>query len=206
MTADSDKPGWLRPLIDFGPLAVFFATYLLWDLLTATGALIVATLIVLAIGFLIERRVAMMPLVTAVIVTIFGGLTLWLEDETFIKMKPTIVQFLFAAVLLAGLAFGKSLLKYVLQQALQLDEDGWRKLTWRWAGFFIVSGLINELVWRTQSTDFWVSFKVFGLLALTLAFALLQTPLILRHRIDDPDEAAPATADGTAERPRGGDG
>ena len=191
MTDESSKPAWLRPLVDFGPLVVFFTAYLLGDLLTATAALIVATLIVLAIGYLIERRLAMMPLVTAVIVVVFGGLTLWLEDETFIKMKPTIVQFLFAAVLLGGLAFGKSMLKLVLQQALSLDDAGWRILTLRWAGFFIAMGLLNEAVWRTQSTDFWVTFKVFGLLALTLAFALLQTPLILRHRTDDAEQPTP---------------
>ena len=206
MTADSDKPAWLRPLVDFGPLAVFFVGYFLWDLLTATAALICATLVVLAIGFLVERRIAVMPLVTAVIVVVFGGLTLWLEDETFIKMKPTIVQFLFATLLLGGMAFGKSLLKLVLQQALSLDEAGWRILTLRWAIFFIASGLLNEAVWRTQSTDFWVTFKVFGLLAITLVFALLQTPLILRHRIEEPEEAAPVPAESHVERSQKGDG
>ena len=188
-SAARSAPAWLRPTIDYGPIAVFFLVYLKFGLLPATGALMAATAVVLALAFAIERRVAMMPLVTAIIVGIFGGLTLLLQDETFIKMKPTIVQVLFAAVLLGGLAFGRPLLKYVLGSALPLDDVGWRRLTLRWALFFIAMAGLNELVWRTQTTDFWVTFKVFGILGITLVFALAQTPLILRHRL--PDETAP---------------
>ena len=163
--------------------------------------MLVATVIVLAVGFAIERRIAPIPLLTAAVVLVFGGLTLLLQDETFIKMKPSIVQLLFAAVLFGGLMFGKPLLKLVLQQAMTLDDRGWRILTVRWGLFFIAMAVLNEIVWRTQSTDFWVNFKVFGILAITLAFALLQAPLILRHRIEDrPDgEAAEATAKETVQ-------
>jgi len=186
-SAARPAPAWLRPTIDYGPIVVFFLAYLKFGLIPATGALMAATAVVLALAFAIERRVAMMPLVTAVIVGIFGGLTLLLKDETFIKMKPTIVQGLFAAILLGGLAFGRPLLKAVLGSALPLDDVGWRRLTLRWALFFIAMAGVNELVWRTQSTDFWVTFKVFGILGITLVFALAQTPLILRYRL--PEEA-----------------
>ena len=181
-------PAWLRPTVDYGPLAVFFGAYFLWGLLPATAALVVVTMILLTVSFLVERRIAPLPLLTAGVVVIFGGLTLWLQDETFIKMKPTIVQFIFTIVLLGGLAMGKPLLKLVLGQALELDDAGWRKLTIRWAIFFAAMGLLNEAVWRTQTTDFWVTFKVFGILALTLIFAVAQTPLIMRHRLPEEEE------------------
>ncbi|MCG8355167.1 MAG: septation protein A [Kiloniellales bacterium] len=172
-------------MLDYSPLAAFFLVYLKWGLFTATAALIVVTLITLALAWLIERRIAMLPLITAGIVTVFGGVTLLLHDETYIKMKPTIVQLLFTAVLLGGLAFKRPLLKHVLGQSLMLDETGWRRLTWRWAIFFAVMAAANEAVWRTQSTDFWVNFKVFGILGITLLFALAQTPLVLKHRLDE---------------------
>lgn len=181
-------PAWLRPTIDYGPIVVFFLVYLKFGLIPATGALMAATAVVLALAFAVERRVAMMPLVTAGVVGVFGGLTLLLQDEIFIKMKPTIVQVIFAAVLLGGLAFGRPLLKYALGSALPLDDVGWRRLTLRWALFFIAMAALNELVWRTQSTDFWVNFKVFGILGITLVFGLAQTPLILRHRLPDEPE------------------
>ena len=128
-----------------------------------------------------------MPLVSAGVVLVFGGLTLWLHDETFIKLKPTIVNTLFGIVLLGGLWFGKPLLSIVLDSVLNLTEEGWRKLTFRWALFFFVLAGLNEIVWRTQSNDFWVNFKVFGIMPLTLAFALAQTPLIMRYEAK-PDE------------------
>jgi intracellular septation protein len=125
-----------------------------------------------------------MPVVTGVVVLVFGTLTLVLHDDTFIKMKPTIVNGLFAAVLLGGLAFGKALLGYVFDSAFRLTEEGWRKLTFRWGLFFIALAVINEVVWRTQSTDFWVSFKVWGIMPLTLAFSAAQLPLLTRHSLD----------------------
>jgi intracellular septation protein len=135
----------------------------------------------LEISIALERKVPAMPLVTAVVVMVFGGLTLLLQDETFIKMKPTIINGLFAATLLGGLAMGRTFLKALFGSVFRLDEAGWRKLSLRWALFFIAVAVLNEAVWRTTSTDFWVSFKVFGILPLTVLFALLQTPLIRRH-------------------------
>lgn len=186
----SAPPRWLKPTVDYGPLAVFFLTYLRWNLLTATAALIAATAIVLALTLLLTRRVPLMPLVTAIIVGIFGGLTLWLHDESFIKMKPTIVEALFSLVLFGGLAFRRSLLKPLLGAAWSMDDAGWRRLTLRFAIFFAVVAVLNEIVWRTQPTDIWVSFKVFGIMAMTLVFAVFQAPLLRRHAVPEPGEDA----------------
>ena len=176
-------PRWLAPLTDYGPLAVFFAAYLLADLMTATAALMAATLAALALSYAVARRIPVMAVVTAAIVGVFGGLTLALQDDTFIKMKPTIVQLIFAAILFAGLALRRSPLKAVLGKALELDDAGWRSLSLRYALFFAAMAALNEAVWRTQSESFWVSFKVFGLAALTVAFTLAQMPLISRHQL-----------------------
>ena len=124
-----------------------------------------------------------MPVVSGIVVVVFGGLTLFLQDETFIKLKPTIVNTMFGLVLLGGLYFRKPLLQIVLDSVFELTEEGWRKLTLRWALFFFALAALNEIVWRTQTTDFWVSFKVFGIMPLTIAFALAQTPLLLRHEV-----------------------
>jgi intracellular septation protein len=175
---------WVKPLCDFGPLLAFFAAYLLLGLFPATAVLIGATLLALLLSYLIERRIPIMPLVTAVIVGIFGGLTLWLQDETFLKMKPTIVQSIFSLVLLGGLAVNKPLLKPLLGTAWQMDDLGWRKLTLRFGLFFAVMAVLNEVVWRTQSTDFWVNFKVFGIMGLTLVFALSQAQLMQLHTVE----------------------
>ena len=178
-------PAWLKPVTDYGPLAVFFGVYLKFGLMPATGALIAATMVALAISLIMVRRVPLVPLITAVVVGIFGGLTLWFDDDTFIKMKPTIVQAIFAAILLGGLIFGKPLLKPVMGGAWTMDEAGWRKLSLRFALFFLAMAALNEFVWRTQSTDFWVNFKVFGLLGLTMIFSLAQMPLLQKHRLPD---------------------
>ena len=178
-------PNWLKPVTDYGPLAVFFGVYLKWGLMPATAALIAATVVALAISLIMVRRVPLMPLITAIVVGIFGGLTLWLHDDTFIKMKPTIVQAILGAILLGGLVVGKPLLKPVMGTAWNMDEAGWRKLTLRFGLFFLAMAVLNEFVWRTQSTDFWVNFKVFGLFGLTMVFSLAQMPLLQRHRIPD---------------------
>ncbi|MGE4220085.1 MAG: septation protein A [Alphaproteobacteria bacterium] len=185
---------WLKPASDYGPLAVFFAAYWLGDLLTATAALMAATALALAASLVLERRVPLLPLITAAVVGIFGGLTLWLADETFIKMKPTIVQLLFAAILFGGLLFGKPLLKPLLESAWKLRERGWTLLTFRFAVFFLVMAGLNELVWRTQSTDVWVNFKVFGIILITFLFTLAQVPMIGRYQI--PEDGG--TGDGPA--------
>ena len=182
MSSPDQAPRWLKPAIDYGPLAVFFASYVTLGLMAATAALIAASLIALLLAWLLERRVPLVPLITAAIVVVFGGLTLWLRDETFIKMKPTIVQAIFALILLGGLAFGRPLLKPLLGPLMPpMSDRAWRQFTLRYALFFVAMAGLNELVWRTQSTDFWVTFKVFGLPALTILFILSQVPFVGRQ-------------------------
>lgn len=178
-------PPWLKPAVDYGPLMVFLAVYFATDLFAATAALIAVTVLALGLALWFERRVAWMPLVTAAVVGIFGGLTLWSGDEVFIKMKPTIAQLLFAAVLLGSLAIGRPVLKPLLGAAWPMDDLGVRRLSQRFAVFFLVMAALNEAVWRTQTTDVWVLFKVFGLLGLTLLFSVSQVPLMTRHRLPE---------------------
>jgi len=177
-------PAWLRPTIEYGPLGVFFLVYVKYDLFVATGAFMAATVVALVASYVAERRIPIVLVVTAAIVLVFGGLTLILDDDRFIKMKPTIVQALFAVVLLGGLMIGKPLLKPMLSAAWQLTDQGWRQLTLRFGLFFAVMAVINEIVWRTQSTDFWVNYKIFGALVLTFAFTACQGRLIMRCQID----------------------
>ncbi|MDJ1159730.1 septation protein A [Chelatococcus sp. SYSU_G07232] len=150
---------------------------------TATAVFMVATFVALALHYRLVRKLAIMPLVSGAVVLVFGTLTIALQDDHFIKLKPTIVNALFGSVLLGGLVFGRSLLSLVLDSVFQLTETGWRKLTLRWGLFFFALALLNEIVWRTQTTDFWVSFKVFGIMPLTFAFALAQTPLLMRYAV-----------------------
>lgn len=185
----SPAPKWLKPTVDFGPLAVFLGLYWLKGLLPATAALMAATALALALSFAFTRKVALMPLVTAFVVGVFGGLTLWLNDESFIMMKPTIVYGLFAVVLGGGLALGKPTVKAVLGEALRLDDDGWRALSLRFCLFFIAMALLNEVVRRVASLDTWVLWKVPGSMALTFVFMLFQMPLIRRHMQDEPAAA-----------------
>ena len=174
----------LKLVLDIGPLVLFFAANSKFGIFTATGAFMVAVLATLAISYVMTRHVAVMPVVTAVIVLIFGGLTLVLHDELFIKLKPTIIYILFGGTLAGGLLFGKPLLGTVFDSVFHLQEEGWRKLTWRWALFFFALAILNEIVWRTQTTDFWVSFKLFGVVPLTFLFAALQYPLLSKYSAD----------------------
>jgi len=171
----------VRFLLEVGPLGAFFVGYVGWNLMVATALLMVAISVSLFFSIRLEKRVPLMPLVTAAMVLIFGGLTLILQDEIFIKMKPTIVNGLFALALFTGHVLNRPLLRPLFGPVFELDDDGWRKLSLRWAFFFVFLGALNEVIWRNFSTDFWVNFKVFGNFPLTLIFAMLQVPLINRH-------------------------
>ena len=164
MDTQRTSPKWLKPVVEYGPIFVFFVAYYTYDLLTATAAIMGATAIALILSYGFERKIPMMPLLTAVVIGVFGGLTLWLKDDIFIKMKPTIIQSLFGFILLGGLAFGKLFLRSVMGQIWNMTDRAWRTLTVRFSCYFFAMAMINELVWRTQSTDFWVNFKVFGLM------------------------------------------
>ena len=178
------RPQTRRQLLDLGPAIVFFAAFEYGGIFVATAAVMVAVLVALGIGFAHERRLLPMPLFTALLVLIFGGLTLYLKNEMFIKIKVTILYCFFGAILLGGLAFNRLFIKYVFAQAFELDESGWRQLTWRWGLFFLALALLNELVWRNASTATWVTFKVWGIIPLIFLFALAQTPFVMKHHIE----------------------
>jgi intracellular septation protein len=184
----------LKLVLDLGPLLIFFAANSRFGIFAATGAFMAAIVIALAVAYGLTRHLPVMPLVTAVVVLVFGTLTLVLHDELFIKVKPTIIYVLFGGVLLAGLGFGKSLLGVVFDSVFHLTEEGWRKLTLRWALFFLALAVLNEIVWRTQTTDVWVSFKVFGVVPLTFLFAALQYPLLTKYAAPETEQAEPAQA------------
>lgn len=181
-------PSWLKPTVDFGPLAVFLLAYETKGLLVATAALMGATLVALVLSLLVARRLPLVALITALLVGVFGGLTLWLKDDTFIKLKPTILYGLFAAVVAGGLATGRPVLKAVIGASLPLDDIGWRRLSQRFVLFFLAMAATNEVVRRAVSTDLWVLWKVPGSLVLTFGFMLAQFRLIQRHR--PPEESS----------------
>ena len=175
------KPQLIKMALELGPLVVFFIVNARADIFAGTAWFMGAMVISLALSWLLLRKVALMPLVTGVVVLVFGGLTLWLHDDTFIKMKPTVINALFGAVLLGGLAFRLSLLKYVFGDVYKLKPEGWTVLTLRWGLFFFFLAILNEVVWRTQSTDFWVAFKVWATMPLTIVFAALQIPVLSKY-------------------------
>ena len=181
----------LHPLLklafDLGPLLVFFFANGRWGIFVGTAVFMAAVLVAIAASYALTRHLPIMAVVSAVVVTVFGALTLVLQDETFIKLKPTIIYLLFAGALTAGLVFRKPLLAMVFDTVFELDAEGWRKLTLRWALFFAAMAVLNEIVWRTQPTDTWIKFKVFATVPLTFVFAALQYPLLKRH-------AAPGSA------------
>ena len=195
----------LKLILEIGPLLVFFFANLRGEwligkfpalstlggpLLVATGLFMAATVLSLIVSKIVFKHLPVMPFVSGVVVMVFGGLSIWLQDETFIKMKPTIVNTLFGVVLLVGLFFGKSLLGYVFNAAFQLTNEGWRKLSLRWGIFFLFLAVLNEVVWRNFSDAVWVNFKVWGTMPITIIFTLAQMPLIMKHSLQ------PKTEDG----------
>jgi intracellular septation protein len=188
--ANAKNPKPLRRLaLDLGPLLVFFAAYQFGGIFAATGAFMAATLAALTLGYVLERRISPMPLFTAALVMVFGGLTLYLKNDTFIKMKPTVLYAFFGFTLLGGLAFGRLFAKYVFASAFDLTEQGWRKLTCRWGFFFLGLAILNEIVWRSLSTGDWVKFKVFAIIPLIGLFAAAQLPLLLKYEAKEKSEA-----------------
>jgi intracellular septation protein len=178
----------LKLALELGPLVVFFIVNAKADIFLATAWFMGAMVLSLALSWLLLRKVAVMPLVTAAVVLVFGGLTLFLQDATFIKMKPTVVNALFAVVLLGGLLFKQSLLRFVFGDVYKLKPEGWTILTLRWGLFFIVLAVLNEVVWRNFSTDFWVAFKVWATMPITILFTISQMPLIMRHSLEEQTE------------------
>ena len=172
-------------LIDIGPLAVFFIFYSRGDLKSAIIPFMIATIIAVLFSYIMEKKIPIMPTVGAFIILIFGGLTIYFDNEVFFKMKPTIINLLFALILYGGVIVKKPLLKFLLGAAIKLEDEGWKILTQRWISFFIALAILNEIVWRTQSTDIWVNFKVFGILPITFIFTMTQFPLIKKYQIED---------------------
>jgi intracellular septation protein len=180
---------FLKLALDLGPLLLFFFANAKLGIFWATGMFMAAVLVSLVVSYVLIRRLPVMAVVSAIIVTVFGGLTIALENDTFIKVKPTIIYLLFSGLLFGGLIFKKPLLEIAFDQVFHLTEEGWRKLTIRWAVFFLALAVLNEIVWRNFSTDAWVSFKVFGALPLTFVFAMLQMPLLNKYAPPEKEES-----------------
>jgi intracellular septation protein len=199
MTEKPNPPGQLNPLLklalDIGPLALFFAVNAKFGIFAGTAVFMAAVVAALLVSYVRIRQWPIMPVVTAIVVVVFGGLTLVLHDETFIKLKPTIIYTLFGGILLAGYLLEKPFLQILFDAVFHLTAEGWRKLTLRWALFFLAMAVVNEAVWRTQSTDFWVNFKLFGFMPLTFLFAALQVPLLTRYAAED-DQASAGQSSG----------
>ncbi len=178
---DGEQPSAGRLFLELGPLVVFFFVNSQYGIFTGTAAFMIATVIALSASKYFFRRVPLMPLISGVFILIFGGLTIYLNDELFIKIKPTIVNTMFATILFGGLIFRHSLLRYLFGEVFRLTDEGWRVLTFRWACFFVVLAVLNEIVWRFFSNDFWIGFKIFGVMPLTLIFAVSQVGLLKRY-------------------------
>ena len=177
---------FLKFIADFGPLLIFFTVYYRSgnNLSVAIPPLIIATIVAVVVVYFIEKKIPYVPLIGGIIITLFGGLTLYFNNPIFLYMKPTIINIIFSVILITGkIFFNKNFLKFFFKTAFQLDEDGWDKLNYRWAYFFIFLAFINEIVWRTQPEMIWVNFKVWGILPLTFVFTALQLPMINKHKI-----------------------
>ena len=178
----------VKIIIETGPLVAFFVSNWMAGIFWGTGIFMAATAVALILSWLLTRKLAVMPLISAGFVAVFGILTLWLHDETFIKVKVTLINALFGMILLGGLFFGQTFLKFVMGEAIKMTDEGWRALTIRWGIFFLCIAVVNEVVWRMVSTDTWVNFKV-ALLPVTLVFALSQAPMMTKHMIQDDPKA-----------------
>ncbi len=199
--AGANENALLKLLVELGPVAVFFLTNTFSGRLLgvadeqrifwATGVFMVATAIALVTSRILFGKLPTMPLVSGALVLVLGGLTLWLQDDLFVKLKPTIVNIFFASALFIGLYFGKPILKYIFDASIRLTDEGWTILSFRWACFFLFLAVLNEVVWRTMSTDFWVGFKLFGVFPLTIAFALGQVGVLTRHQLDAGTDVTP---------------
>lgn len=187
VTSSTRAPAWLQPATDYIPLGFFLAAYLLTDILTATAVLVVVTLAATAVSFAVARKLPFLALIAAAVVSVFGLLTLLFQDDLFIKIKPTVMQVLFAAALWGSLWLRRPVLRLVLGKAFPLQQGAWGSLTHRFAIFFLVMAAANEVVWRTQSTDVWVAFDTIGQMIITFAFTLSQVPFLLRHRLEQPE-------------------
>ena len=173
-------------LLDLGPLVVFFATnYITGDFMLAVGLLVAATVVALAAGWMLERRISMMAQFGCVAVAFFGGLSLYFDNELFIKIKPTVLTVLLAAVIAGGRLLGRNPLGLLMGTQLRMRDAGWRALSWLWVAMFLTTALANEIAWRSLSTDDWVTFKVFGITAISLLFAVLSVPVMTKHQIED---------------------
>jgi intracellular septation protein len=180
-----EMPQGLKLALDFAPLVAFFVAYKLGGVYWATGIIIALTLLSLMIGYVLTGKLAKFPLFSGILITVMGGLTLYLQNDVFVKMKPTAANLIFAIILGGGLATKRVFLKDLLGSALQLTERAWYTLTWRWVVFFLVLAGLNEFVWRTMSEATWVNFKVFGLMGLTFVFAIANAPFMARHMQDE---------------------
>ena len=178
------EPKWLKPVVDYVPLAAYFVAYYFFtdkDLVAATKVILVATAAAVVLSLIVARRIPVLPLVTSGFVLFFAGLTVYFEDATYIKMKPTVVQVLFAGLLWISLLLNRLWLKRIFNMAFHLPDAIWRKLTWRFIWFFLACALLNEVVWRTLSEEIWFNFKIFGLTGLTFAFIISQMPMITKN-------------------------
>lgn len=197
-TAEKPEPPasnqFIRLGLELGPLVAFFVANSKFGIMTGTAVFMAATAIAIVLSLWREKRLPLMPIISCGFVMLFGGLTLVMEDATFIKIKPTVVNLLFSAILLIGAAVGRHPMKLVMGSVMELTEAGWRTLTIRWGLFFIVLAVLNEVVWRNVSTDTWVTFKLAGLMPLSIAFGMAQIPLIMRSQIEDAETDNPGDA------------
>lgn len=192
MTEPTKEPAnenaWQAPVtqiaLDLGPLILFFVAYELFEIYVATSVLMVAVLVSLGLRYLHEKRLSPRSIFTAALVLMFGGLTLYLHNPVFIKIKLTVLYAFFGLALIGGLAFKQLFIKYIFGQAFELTGEGWRKLTWRWGIFFLALAITNEIIWRNYSTHTWVVFKVWVIIPLIFLFTLIQAPLVMKHEIE----------------------